>query len=47
MLCDSGALCAPDCSVLPSTKVPRPIFPLDQDIDITAWKLRQQSNPDV
>ena len=47
IVCDSGALCAPDCSVLPYTKVPRPIFPLDQDIDIAAWKLRQQSNPDV
>ena len=38
IVCDSGALCAPDCTVLPFGKVPRPIFPLDQDIDIAAWK---------
>ena len=40
IVCDSGALCAPDCTALPFGKVPRPIFPLDQDIDIAAWKAR-------
>ena len=40
IVCDSGALCAPDCTALPFCKVPRPIFPLDQDIDIAAWKAR-------
>ena len=40
IVCDSGALCAPDCTVLSYCKVPRPIFPLDQDIDIAAWKGR-------
>ena len=38
IVCDSGALCAPDCSVLPYQKVPRPIFPLDQAIDLRAWR---------
>ena len=38
IVCDSGALCAPDCTVLPYQKVPRPIFPLDQDIDLQAWR---------
>ena len=45
IVCDSGALCAPDCSVLTYTKVPRPIFPLDKDLDIKAWKLSQPSGP--
>ena len=30
IVCDSGALCGPDCRVLPYTRVPRPIFPLDE-----------------
>ena len=38
IVCDSGALCAPDHSALPYRRVKRPIFPLDQDIDIEAWK---------
>ena len=41
IVCDSGALCAPDCTVLPYQRVPRPIFPLDQDIDLRAWRTRQ------
>ena len=44
IVCDSGALCAPDCSVLPYAKVPRPIFPLDKNLDIKAWKLSQPSS---
>jgi len=38
IVCDSGALCAPDCTVLPYRKVPRPIFPLDHGIDLQAWR---------
>ena len=38
ILCDSGALCGPNHRDLPWRRVPRPIFPLDQDIDIAAWK---------
>ena len=38
IVCDSGALCAPDCTVLPYTKVPRPIFPLDPQMDLGAWR---------
>lgn len=30
ILCDSGALCAPDLRKLPYKRVPRPIFPLDE-----------------
>lgn len=30
LLCDSGALCTPDFSVLPYERVRRPIFPLDR-----------------
>ena len=38
ILCDSGGLCGPNHLSLPWSRVPRPIFPLDQDIDIAAWK---------
>ena len=38
ILCDSGALCGPNHQSLPWRKVPRPIFPLDQDLDIEDWK---------
>ena len=38
IVCDSGALCAPDCTVLPYSRVPRPIFPLDPDMDLGAWR---------
>jgi len=40
IVCDSGALCGPDCTVMPYVKVPRPVFPLDQDIDLAQWRLR-------
>ena len=40
ILCDSGALCAPTLTGLPYRRVRRPVFPLDRDIDIAAWKLR-------
>ena len=38
ILCDSGALCGPERRAMPYSKVARPMFPLDQDIDIAAWK---------
>ena len=41
IVCDSGALCAPDCSALPYRKVPRPIFPLDPDMELAAWRAGQ------
>ena len=38
IVCDSGALCTPDYTVLPYCNVPRPIFPLDQTIELDAWR---------
>ena len=43
IVCDSGALCTVDYAVLPFSKVPRPVFPLDRDMDIAAW-LRANNN---
>jgi len=43
VLCDSGALCAPTRTGVPYQRVARPVYPLDQDIDITAWKLRNRA----
>lgn len=37
IVCDSGALCTLDYSRLPFTTVPRPLYPLDAQIDIQAW----------
>jgi microcystin degradation protein MlrC len=37
IVCDSGALCTLDYPSLPFTKVPRPLFPFDQDLDMGAW----------
>jgi microcystin degradation protein MlrC len=39
IVCDSGALCTLDYSVLPYDKVPRPMFPLDRELDIAQWRL--------
>jgi len=39
IVCDSGALCTPDYATLPYRKLPRPLFPFDQDIDLAAWRL--------
>jgi microcystin degradation protein MlrC len=39
IVCDSGALCSPHYASKPYHKVPRPIFPLDQDIDLSAWRV--------
>ena len=38
IVCDSGALCTPQHTKLPYHRVPRPIFPLDQDIDLDTWR---------
>ncbi len=38
IVCDSGALCSPHFADKPYLKVPRPLFPLDQDIDLAAWR---------
>jgi len=34
IVCDSGALCTPRYNLLPYRKVPRPIFPLDKDMEL-------------
>jgi len=39
VVCDSGALCSPNYAALPYLRVPRPLFPLDADIDLAAWRL--------
>ena len=38
IVCDSGALCSPHYATKPYRKVPRPLFPLDRDIDLAAWR---------
>ena len=38
IVCDSGALCTPDYTTLPYHKLPRPLFPWDQSIDLHAWR---------
>jgi microcystin degradation protein MlrC len=42
IVCDSGALCTLDYARLPFSKLPRPLFPFDQDIDIEAWMQANQ-----
>lgn len=37
IVCDSGALCTLDYSLLPFAKVPRPLFPLDPNLSIEDW----------
>ena len=37
IVCDSGALCTVNYTALPFTQVPRPMFPLDRDMDIAPW----------
>ena len=37
IVCDSGALCTVDYAALPFSQVPRPMFPLDRDMDIVPW----------
>ncbi len=40
IVCDSGALCTPNHRKLPYRHVPRPIHPLDEGIDLAAWRAR-------
>ena len=42
IVCDSGALCTLDYARLPFSRLPRPLFPFDQDIDIEAWMQANQ-----
>jgi hypothetical protein len=37
IVCDSGALCTVDYARMPFTRVPRPLFPLDPDLNLTDW----------
>jgi microcystin degradation protein MlrC len=37
IVCDGGALCTLDYARLPFVKVPRPLFPFDQDLDLASW----------
>lgn len=40
ILCDSGALCTLDYARLPFGHIPRPVYPLDQQLDIDQWMAR-------
>lgn len=40
LLCDSGALCTRDYRALPFNRIPRPMYPLDPDIDLEHWLSR-------
>ena len=40
IVCDSGALCSPHYARKSYAKIPRPLFPLDQDIDLAQWRSR-------
>lgn len=43
IVCDSGALCTVDYAALPFSQVPRPMYPLDRDMDIAPWLHENQS----
>ena len=38
IICDSGALCTLNYALLPFSKIPRPLFPFDQTMDLQSWK---------
>ena len=38
IVCDSGALAGPDCTTRHYERVARPVFPLEQDIDLAQWR---------
>ncbi len=44
IVCDSGALCSPHYASKNYRKIPRPIHPLDQDIDLALWR-SQHADP--
>ena len=37
IVCDSGALCTMDYAAMPYTRISRPTFPIDADVDLDAW----------
>jgi microcystin degradation protein MlrC len=45
IVCDSGALCTLDYARLPFAHIPRPLFPLDPEMDLQSW--RDQNNQGV
>jgi len=47
IVCDSGALCSPHYDRKPYLKVPRPLFPLDQEIDLSAWRAEHADPLDI
>ena len=47
IVCDSGALCSPNYTTLPYRRVPRPVFPLDQNIDLAAWRAANPQTPEL
>ena len=38
IVCDSKALAGPDCTTRRYERAPRPVFPLEQDIDLAQWR---------
>lgn len=44
IVCDSGALCSPDYTRKRYHQLPRPIFPLDQGIDLQAWRAERAAS---
>lgn len=40
IVCDSGALCTPRYDLLPYRNVPRPIFPLDKDMELSTGPIK-------
>jgi len=44
IVCDSGALCSPHPASKTYRKVPRPIHPLDTEIDLAHWRI-QHADP--
>ena len=47
IVCDSGALCSPHHATMPYRNIPRPIFPLDQDIDLADWRATHEDRTDA
>jgi microcystin degradation protein MlrC len=42
IVCDSGALAGPDCTTRRYERAPRPVFPLEQGIDLAQWRTKLQ-----
>jgi len=45
IVCDSGALAGPDCTTRRYERAPRPVFPLEQGIDLAQWRTKLQHRP--